>query len=96
MVESNHVFYDAKNFLLFQTWFLNFCIVELLIYMCSSMYVCCKLRGILKYRNYLIIIAFIVSLGANIVLIKYSESDVEKYEFLTKGISTTDGDNDSK
>lgn len=80
MVKSNPAFYDVKNIILFQTWFLIFCIVELLIYMGASVCVCCKLRGILKYRNYLIIIAFIASLGANIVLIKYSYKRIEDYE----------------
>jgi hypothetical protein len=73
-----------------------FCIGELLVYVAASVYVIFKLKEILRYRNYLIIIVFGLSLLAEIVFIKFNQKNLDELIKNSKAISLSDCDDDSK
>ena len=91
-----NVFDQVSNYIIFKSWFMVFCIGELLVYVAASVYVIFKLKEILRYRNYLIIIVFGLSLLAEIVFIKFNQKNLDELIKNSKAISLSDGDDDSK
>ena len=87
---------QVSNYIIFKTWFMIFCICELVIYVLASVFVINKLKDILRYRNYLIIIVFGLSLTAEIVFIQFNRKNLDKFMQQSKDISLSDNDDDSK
>jgi len=86
---------QVSNYIIFKTWFMIFCICELVIYVLASVFVIYKLKDILRYRNYLIIIVFGLSLTAEIVFIQFNRKNLDKFMQQSKEISLSDNDDDS-